>query len=186
MRYQRHLSGPARRTWERVVARARVDEVNAHAVACAPRFVNAYEAEYEGRRVTMFVEPVERQVRANGFLTRERIVETATGHVLGVRAVDYGDIAHNGRALAAHAGMARRGRGRLRRVPSSRVEHCVPTCGLDAVPRPYDLRQSFASLLRRGGTRRPLRRCAARFLTGAHALDVRAPDRVDRRGTRDR
>ncbi len=102
MRYQRHLSAPARRTWERVVARARVDEVNAHAVVCAPRFVSAYETEYDGRAVTMFVEPVDRQVRANGFLTRERIVETATGHVIGIRAIEYGDIAHNGRALAAH------------------------------------------------------------------------------------
>lgn len=159
MRYQRHLSGPARRTWERVVARARFDEVNAHAVACAPRFVNAYETTYDGRAVTMFVEPVDRQVRANGFLTRERIVETATGHVLGVRAVDYGDIAHSGRALAAHGlrvvAAPRRtrsrvrgaGRPRRRAGASSRTSSADPGDPDPASPASADRSSALAAAL---------------------------------------
>jgi hypothetical protein len=138
MRFQRHLSAPARRTWERAVARARVDEVNVYAVACAPRFIDAYETTHDGHQVTMFVEPVDRQVRANGFLTRERIVETATGVVLGVRAVEYADIAHSDRALVAHglhrAPVARRtasrsrgaGRPRRRAGASSRTSSADP------------------------------------------------------------
>jgi hypothetical protein len=111
MRYQRHLSGPARKVWQRVVERAPEDEISAYVVATAPRYVSAYEDVHDGRRVMVFAEPADPAVSANGLLARERLVNPATGSIVGVRAVGTADIAHNDRALVAHG---------LRRAPAAR------------------------------------------------------------------
>jgi hypothetical protein len=98
----RHLPMLGRRAWQRVVDHAREDEINKYIVATAPRFVDAYEETRDGERIVVFVEPPDAQIRANGFLARERLVNPRTGAVIGVRAVAVADIAHNNRALIAH------------------------------------------------------------------------------------
>jgi hypothetical protein len=159
---------------------AQADEVNAHAVACAPRFIDAYEKTHDGYQVTMFVEPVDRHVRANGFLTRERIVETATGVVLGVRAVEYADIADSDRALVSHGlhrvPVARRtasrsrgaGRPRRRAGASSRTASADPG---DSDPASSATSADRPSALASALNASPL---------SAHAAEVRAQPEVGR------
>ena len=68
-----------------------------------------------------------------------------------------------------------------------RADRWAPACrtvGLDPVPRPYDLRHSFASLLLAEGRQPRWVARSARALAGGAALDLRAPDRRVRRGRR--
>ncbi len=176
MRYQRHLSGPARKVWQRVVERAPDDEICAHVVATAPRYVSAYEDAHDGRRVMVFVEPEDSAVSANGFLARERLVNPATGSIVGVRAVGTADIAHNGRALVAHgirrAPAARRtlarvrgaGRPRRRAGSSSRTASADPGDSDSASPASADRLSALAAAL--SALRLKLRAAGARNRSG--------------------